>query len=61
MTDGWRKSSYSNPSGNCVEIQTVTASPGDGLDPLRVAFPGWSFWRGDAHGLVLGDAAARRW
>jgi Domain of unknown function (DUF397) len=47
MTGDWRKSSYSNPSGNCVEIAVVTARPGDGLDDLRAAFPGWTFWRGE--------------
>jgi hypothetical protein len=46
MTGDWRKSSYSNPSGNCVEIAVVTAAPGDGLDHLRAAFPGWTFWHG---------------
>jgi hypothetical protein len=44
---GWRKSAYSNPSGNCVEVQIVTAARGDGLDHLRAACPGWSFWRGE--------------
>jgi hypothetical protein len=46
MTGDWRKSSYSNPSGNCVEIAVLTAEPGDGLDGLRAQFPGWTFWRG---------------
>jgi Domain of unknown function (DUF397) len=47
MTSGWRKASYSNPSGNCVEVQVVSAAPGDGLDGLRAAHPGWTFWRGE--------------
>jgi hypothetical protein len=47
---GWHKSSYSNPSGNCVEMTTVTASPGDGLDHLRAAYPGFTFWRGEHTG-----------
>jgi hypothetical protein len=46
MTGDWRKSSYSNPSGNCVEVQVMSAAPGDGLDGLRAAHPGWTFWRG---------------
>ena len=40
MTGEWRKASYSNPSGNCVEIAAPTASAGDGLDDLRAAWPG---------------------
>jgi hypothetical protein len=47
MTGDWRKSSYRNQSGNCVEITVVTAGPGDGLDHLRAAFRGWTFWRGE--------------
>jgi Domain of unknown function (DUF397) len=48
MSDyGWRKSSRSNPSGNCVEVQVITSRFGDGLGPLRVACPGWTFWRGE--------------
>ena len=46
MSGGWIKSSYSNPSGNCVEIQVVTAAPDDGLGHLRESCPGWTFWRG---------------
>jgi hypothetical protein len=45
--DGWHKSSRSNPSGNYVEIQVITSRRGDGLDHLRAAVPGWTFWRGE--------------
>ena len=44
---GWRKATYSNPSGNCVEVQIITGRAGDGLDTLRTACPGWTFWRGE--------------
>jgi hypothetical protein len=30
-----------------VEVQVVAAAPGDGLDGLRAAFPGFTFWRGE--------------
>jgi hypothetical protein len=50
MTGDWRKASYSNPSGNCVEVAVLTAEPGDGLDDLRAAHPGWTFWRGEHTG-----------
>jgi predicted NUDIX family NTP pyrophosphohydrolase len=30
----------------------VTARRGDGLDEMRAAHPGWTFWRGDHTGSL---------
>jgi hypothetical protein len=58
MTGEWRKSSHSNPSGNCVEIAVVTAGPGDGLGGLRARYLRWSFWKGRHTGQVWAMPAA---
>jgi hypothetical protein len=29
-----------------VEVAVLTAALGDGLDGLRAAHPGWTFWKG---------------
>jgi Domain of unknown function (DUF397) len=52
----WRKSSHSNPSGNCVEI--FMTDPVHDLDAVRRQYPDWRLYENEDGSLTavrIGD------